>query len=734
MEHTSKKAFAGVCSLVVLAAVLLCMLFVPTKLSADDSAPPVHSKTLTPNSDGTYTLSLDVTGISSESSIANYKPADIVVVLDHSWSMTAYDVNGRTYWANAKEAINTLANTLLTQENASRPADKQVQVALVGFEDNARVLNSWTASKSDISSAMERVSPRGSTNWEDAINFANALDTGRPNAAKYVIFITDGDPNVHINYYVFKNGSESRHVSSDEFVQYYNDPQWEFVPKSGPYGDTTQNIVDIEDYSPEAFQAAVAAANRRNPSDKFYCISAQGKTMHLESFATKTSSMYLDGSDYTKLKASFQEITDMLVIDKYRYVDVSIKDVLSDNVEFAEGDNPTFTVTKTAADGTITQWADGTVTHTDNAVTWSLGSDYVLEEGARYTLSFKVVPKQLVYDALYDPAPDVGAGRYAGLTGFYTNDTAELTYRNRKETGGSSTTSDERIKDYEDKPVLMPELSELTITKKWQGHDATKTSIQVQVTDETANRSQIVTLTADEGWTKTIKVPAGPSGHVYTVSEREQDSDWVASYDVSVPAHSTSQKLTSRSVILKGITQQSATFSITNTRAPYAFIINKQDKTTHTPLSDAGFALYVDTDADGQFTDADQLAQGLYKDSDFIEAITGEEKTGSTGSLAFYGIQPGTYWVKETTAPAGYQLLTEPLKLVIAADGSFLLNDAPVTVQNRVGSITVEDERIQTLPSSGSSGTVLLTIVGSLAITGSCTWLFGRKRAGSEAA
>ena len=128
--------------------------------------------------------------------------------------------------------------------------------------------------------------------------------------------------------------------------------------------------------------------------------------------------------------------------------------------------------------------------------------------------------------------------------------------------------------------------------------------------------------------------------------------------------------------------------------------------------------------------DADKLLAGaeftLYKNADCTDEVT-KGITDDNGNLLFNKVEVGTYFLKETKAPAGYRKLLDPIKVEFKCiDGKhvFVVNDVVVdennsnenysmTVENDwyIGNMTVINERGAKLPATGSKGTVLL--VGS---------------------
>ena len=103
---------------------------------------------------------------------------------------------------------------------------------------------------------------------------------------------------------------------------------------------------------------------------------------------------------------------------------------------------------------------------------------------------------------------------------------------------------------------------------------------------------------------------------------------------------------------------------------------------------------------------------------------------GMKGKLQLVGLDVGTYYLKETRAPAGYNKISTPIEITIADrnyDGGVEVGEedrvtglVPVTVQNSQGF---------ELPTTGGIGTVLFTAVGVVLIgTGLVLFFLNRKR------
>lgn len=134
------------------------------------------------------------------------------------------------------------------------------------------------------------------------------------------------------------------------------------------------------------------------------------------------------------------------------------------------------------------------------------------------------------------------------------------------------------------------------------------------------------------------------------------------------------------------------------------------------------------------------------------------EEVGSTltsdenGLFKVIGLDDGTYYLKETKAPTGYNLLSSEITVVITAtttngqtwtDGtaSSALTNLSVTADGTAGTgdtstgiagITVANNKGNTLPETGGIGTTIFYVIGTVLVLGAAVLLVAKKRTGAQ--
>lgn len=156
----------------------------------------------------------------------------------------------------------------------------------------------------------------------------------------------------------------------------------------------------------------------------------------------------------------------------------------------------------------------------------------------------------------------------------------------------------------------------------------------------------------------------------------------------------------------------------------------RDDQDNEVTLANAEFEVYTDAACTILYTNS-------WKVEGTTQTFDGKLKTGANGTVTAKGFKDGTYYIKETKAPAGYKLYEGVIKVDIVADeeNENYTGDFSYTVQ--LGSydsdaknwiaesnseakedltiVTVEDEKGLTLPGTGGIGTTIFT-VGGLAL------------------
>lgn len=98
------------------------------------------------------------------------------------------------------------------------------------------------------------------------------------------------------------------------------------------------------------------------------------------------------------------------------------------------------------------------------------------------------------------------------------------------------------------------------------------------------------------------------------------------------------------------------------------------------------------------------------------------------GYIKIRGLEAGTYYLKETEAPKGYNKIYKSIEIEILSNGTIKVDgtaiaDGIVKVQNNTGSL---------LPSTGGMGTTLIYVVGSILVLASGMVLFNKRKEGTN--
>lgn len=557
------KAGGGASRLVATCMAIVAMIFgivlsvgVAPAMAADGDPTldaPTHTKTVMPNGDGTYTISLDVTGGSKQSAETKTTPVDVVVVVDVSGSMsnTAHG-SSSTRLDVVNKAITAMAQNLLTSANAQLPESQQTQMSVIPFSTHAGRASDFTSNANTIASTVNRFNANGGTNWEAALKAANSASSGRPGAKKYIVFLSDGDP-------TFRDSAMG--------ASYWGGDGWNVG--YGVYGTGSS------DPNGRNFNAAVLEAKKREDAT-LYSIGID-EASKMGQFASQTSGTYFHATDEDGLKKEFQKITEEIKMS-VTYANVTVTDKLSDwfvGSASADGKPSDFTYTKTQ-DGKTTAWEDAPAANVSNdgIVTWDVASNNAqLEAGVTYTVSFKVKPTQKAYDEAANGHKDVDN---KDANNFYTNDnnSAKVSYQTVLDVNGNKTYSDTETVGYEPpSPVVLP-TSTIMVNKVWDDNSSANrpSSVTVQLYKDDDTFGGPVTLNAENNWTYTYTVPTsvGSSPYRYKVVETPVDG-----YDTSLTYDGNTYD-ESYALGFQGAKSFNSTVTITNTLAVADLSVTKK--------------------------------------------------------------------------------------------------------------------------------------------------------------
>lgn len=445
---------------------------------------PDHTKSITYNNGGKYTLNLNVVGKDTRESHETTEKIEVVLVLDTSGSMN-YCMDGSQRGCNKsnpkrltalKEAATSFIDATETTNDTIQDKDSKVRIAIAQFGQNSGVVSSLTSDTAALKSSVNRLSANGATPADKGMTAAQtALRQARPGAKKIVIFFADGVPTTQNTF--------STRVANDAV-------QTALAMKSA--GTLIYSIGIFEGANPEQ----QSFGNRENDQANQF--------MHAVSSNYPNATAYDKANwgtggnlGYYKATNSADDLTKIFddiqkeITTGSAYSGVSIVDELS---EYAQVDGVVWNMASMRNFGGATYYRvtggvtlnvtnlpsgatppvlerDYTLWYSDagnGKIRVEFAGDYELLHNATYTLSYGIVPTDSAYARVnmvdgginYDATGDAGTGTTsAGKPGFRSNASAQVCYTFDKQSACAA---------YQH-PVLQVPSANVVVTKHWEG-------------------------------------------------------------------------------------------------------------------------------------------------------------------------------------------------------------------------------------------------------------------------
>lgn len=448
---------------------------------------PAHNKYIAYNANtADYTLNLDVTGAKGDT-----PGVDVLFVIDTSGSM--------------KDGLLRTLKSLLTEQDGI--VDKIFEktgnvnsVAFVSFAGKEQTsATSWyqTSGKESFKRKINALKATGGTNWTYAMMKASEV-LGQKSSSKnekVVVFLSDGAPTFSVN----SRGDETGNGSDT---------------KSSYYTDAANKV---------------SSSNSLKNAQMYSVYLTSGTQKGMKTFSDKLSNSELVNG--TNLATALEEILSKVIPT---YKNVVITDTLSEYVDFAES-TPTITVTKKSAAGAETTLSSSeyTASVSGKTITVRLLGGASLEDGAKYTVSFRVKPSEAANNyfntnsGAYPHTGEAGTGvTSAGQKGFYSNNSA-----NTKVSYEIDGTEGTKTATYP-KPVVQVTRHKLSYEKIWNqpdGIDIPDGDVELTVT-YTDGTQKTVILNKANGYK--IEETVSVTKNIASVIEKAIDG-YTPSYDIT---------------------------------------------------------------------------------------------------------------------------------------------------------------------------------------------------------
>lgn len=540
---------------------------------------PQYAKRISKNDDGTYTLSMDVTGKSSESTEQQVVPLDIALVLDVSGSMNESIGGGSstTRLQALKQAVTSFLSQVEDQNQRINDNTKKVQVALIKYAgDNSNTIGNqrycsgaigpitgtcygeWRNYSQTVHSlawepgqlqqerdAVNALKAGGATRADFGLQHAvtqlnSGVNSGRPGAQKLTIFYSDGSPTSSDG---FETTVADAAIIAAAQLKAGTSQVISIGAMSGANPDGTDNANKFMNYVSSNYPNAqsMSEPGARGEGTYYYAVSAS-----------------------TNLQTIFDKIISM-VTSGTAYQDVTMTDTLSDYVEFSQPVVQNFGAELVIrdkdghrVDPSVVGLAGYTITaHPElKTISISFPQGYALKDGYTYSLEYKIVPSAKAYEEYaanvnagkngYGENPSVGADdtgvSSAGQQGFLSNERATIDYRPR--VNGEPQVLVEGT-EYPH-PVIQVDTTQfanLSIHKAWIATNPEPDKVTVDVTCKDAAGGDCtgysdIDISKSSNWTSTVLIPKADADRTYTVTEHALSGfrTYYTNPEITIPA------------------------------------------------------------------------------------------------------------------------------------------------------------------------------------------------------
>ena len=539
---------------------------------------PQYAKRISKNDDGTYTLSMDVTGKSSESTEQQVVPLDIALVLDVSGSMDEPigDGSSTTRLQALQTAVTSFLSQVEDQNQRINDNTKKVQVALIKYAGNNSntignegycsvfsiwgwcLIGEWRNYSQTVHSlawepeqlqqerdAVNALQAGGATRADFGLQHAvtqlnSGVNSGRPGAQKLTIFYSDGSPTSSDG---FETTVADAAIRAAAQLKAGTSQVISIGAMSGANPDGTDNANKFMNYVSSNYPDAqsMSEPGARGEGTYYYAVSAS-----------------------TNLQTIFDKIISM-VTSGTAYQDVTMTDTLSNYVEFSHPDAQNFGAELVirdkdghTVDPSVVGLAGYTITAHPESKTISISfpQGYALKDGYTYSLEYTIVPSAQGYEEYaanvnagkngYGENPSVGADdtgvSSAGQQGFLSNERATIGYRPRVNGEPQDLVEGTEYPH----PVIQVDTTQfanLSIHKAWIATNPEPDKVTVDVTCKDAAGGECtgypgIDISKSSNWTSTVLIPKADADRTYTVTEHALSGfrTYYTNREITIPA------------------------------------------------------------------------------------------------------------------------------------------------------------------------------------------------------